>query len=198
MAVKDNPENSEDIESNNDAYKLFKESVGTKYYLYLSKEVVSDFNKYIDLLHTLQHEAGQNDFVEIYLANYGGDLHSGLALAHAVKNCKATVLVHALSNCFSMAAILALCGDGLMIYPTNYLMFHNYSGGEVGKADEIESSHKSSMKNWKDMLQYFCKPFFNEEDIKTLLKGQDFYTNQITPTDLKRRLKRHFPRMEVK
>lgn len=191
--VSANPENGDEGDSN-ESFKVYKNVISTQYDVFLSKEVSSDLNSYFDLMQLLDHDAKQGDVVHIKLANYGGDLHSGIALAHAVKNCNAAVMVHAISSCYSMAAILALCGDGLIIYPGNYLMFHNYSGGEVGKAGEIETSNKANQRSWEEALKYFCHPFLTYDEIKSIMDDKDRYVH-FNEKGLKQRLKRHFVRM---
>lgn len=185
--------NEEDDEGNEKVFRAFKTSSSASYDIFLSKNVESDITNYWNLIRLLD-EAGEQDVVNLRLSNYGGDLHTGVALAHAVKNCRATTLVHVTSNCYSMGAILALCGDGLLIYPGNYLMFHNYSGGEIGKAGEIETSHKANKKCWTDYLNYFCSPFLTEKEIATIMSDKDVYVH-FDSKGLKGRMKRQFPNM---
>jgi len=180
-----------------ESYKIYKSVVATEYDVYLSKEIESDLNTYFDLLHLLDKEVESSDTVHIRLANYGGDLHAGIALANSIKSCKAVVVTHVISNCYSMAAILALCGDGIIIYPGNYLMFHNYSGVEVGKAGEIETSQVANKKSWGRYLQYFCKPFLTDEEVSSILMDRDLYIH-FDSKGLPARCKKHFPGMVVK
>ena len=190
-----NNENESEIES--DAFKIYRNTVSIQYDIMISKNVVSDLNAYFDLIQFLDNEAKETDVVNLKIANYGGDLHSGVALAHSVKNCRATTIVHVTSNSYSMAAILALCGDALCVYPGNYLMFHNYSGGEIGKAGEIETSHKANKKSWSEYLKYFCTPFLTEQEVKDIMSDKDLYIHD-TSVGLKKRMKRHFPNMLTK
>lgn len=189
-----NADDDSDENNESEGFKLYRNSTSTDYSILLSKSVGPDLNNYFDLIQFLDSEVKDNDTVNVKLANYGGDLHSGVAIAHAMKNCRGTVIVHVIANCYSMAAILALCGDALIIYPGNYLMFHNYSGGEIGKAGEIETSHIANKKAWHAYLDYFCTPFLTHEEVKSIMSDRDMYVH-FNSKGLKGRFKRHFTRM---
>jgi ATP-dependent protease ClpP protease subunit len=188
---------TDDSLDDSSVFKIYKTPASTQYDIILSKSVVGDLTNYFELLQFLDNEVRVDDVVNVKLANYGGDLHSGVALAHSIKNCKATVVCHVISSCYSMAALLALCGDALLIYPGNYLMFHNYSGGEIGKAGEIETSHVANKKSWAYYLKYFCGPFLTEDEINSILTDRDLYVHHDAK-GLKKRMKGHFPQMVMK
>lgn len=195
MIKRNAAESADDADnSSGESFKIYKTVLSTQYDIKLSKEVTSDLNSYFDIIQTLDNEVKAGDVVNIKLASYGGDLHSGKALAHAIKNCKGGVIIHAISDCYSMAAILALCGDALYIYPGNYLMFHNYSGGEIGKAGEIATSNQANQRSWAKTLKYFCHPFLTLEEIDSIMADKDKYIHD-DEKGLKARLKRHFVRM---
>ena len=187
-----NDEDKDSTEEN--SFKIYKNEASVQYDVILSKTVESDLANYYDLLNFVDNKVRENDVVNFKLANYGGDLHSGIALAHSIKNCTGTTVIHAVSNCYSMASILSLCGDALLIYPGNYLMFHNYSGGEIGKAGEIETSHKANMKCWSKYLKYFCTPFLTDSEVAAIMSDKDLYIHSDAK-GLKARTKRHFTRM---
>jgi len=196
MIIKNAADDSEDDNVSSEVFKIHSVPTGYKHDIILDKSVNSDLSSYFELLNFLDNKVTENDVVNLKLANYGGDLHSGVAIAHSVKNCKGTVIVHTISNCYSMAAILSLCGDALVIYPGNYLMFHNYSGGEIGKAGEIETSHKANKKCWKEYLEYFCTPFLTADEVKSIMDDKDFYFHHNAKGG-KARMKRHFTNMVV-
>jgi len=184
----------DDDGNDSDTFKVYKSTMCTSYDIYLSKEVESDLNKYFDLIRFLEQDVKADDIVNVKLANYGGDLHTGVAIAHAMKNCSGTVISHVIANSYSMGAILAMAGDGLLIYPGNYLMFHNYSGGEVGKAGEIETSHAANKRAWTEYLSYFCTPFLTADEVKSIMDDRDLYVH-YEGKGVKNRMKRHFTRM---
>ena len=172
-------------------HKWFKKISSCEYNIWLSKSIGADLEYYFDLFDFLENQVTKNDTVYIKLANYGGDLHTGIALAHCIQSCPAIVVMQVMSNCYSMAALLALCGDSMQIYIGNYLMFHNYSGGEYGKAGEIGPAHEANQKAWQDYLNYFCAPFLTKREINAILNDIDVYVHH-DDKGLKNRIKRHF------
>lgn len=183
-------EEKDEIQSG-DAFKTYKVDTNSIYDARLSDEIVDSSNLYFELLHFFDNEVKEGDIVNLKLANLGGSMHVGIQIAHAIKNSDATVVTHVISPCSSMASIIALTGNDLIIYPGNHLMFHNYSGGEVGKGGEIESAHKATKKSIKDYYDYFCSPFLTKEEISSIMVDKDLYVHHNSP-GLKKRMRDHF------
>ena len=193
---KDKAKTIQESSKESKVFRIYSKTQSSYYSILLSNSVKSDLTKYWDVVEFLNSEVEEGDTVEIKIANYGGDLHTGVALAHAMKNCSATVVANVIANCYSMGAILALCGDALAIQAGNFLMFHNFSSFEFGKANEIELSHTAHQKSFKDYLHYFCRPFLTKGEVSAMIKGHDLYIH-YDEDSLNKRLKRHFKRQVV-
>lgn len=178
----------------NDYFKIKTIVSSEEHHIYLSDYVHFETSVYTDLIHFLKN-APANDVVKIHLANFGGSVHAGLQLAHAIKECQALTIVDVSAPCYSMGAILALCGRCVVTRPTSYLMFHNYSGGESGKGAELKTSIGEFSKHFEKILRYFCTPFLTEKEVKSLLKDEDVYVHFDNQEFIKR-LKRHFKGVE--
>lgn len=172
-------------------FKGFKDTLSRKYTFYLTGEISSDTHKYYDLFRVLDSEASEGDIVNIKICSPGGCLDTGTMLAHSIMTCSAKVVMHSVANNYSMASILALTGDALIIYPGTYLMFHNYSSAEYGKGGELVSSIKANRKIIKDVMDYFCTPFLTDKEISTILGDQDIYIHW-DDSKLEKRIERHF------
>lgn len=172
-------------------FKIFSVNNPAKEHdVYLGDSVSSDSAEYIDLLKFF-YETPETDVVRVHLANFGGACHAGLRIAHAIRNCKAPVVIHVDAPCYSMGAIIALAGSALFMYPGTFLMFHNYSTVEAGKGGEVRSAVGEYEKHFHYSLDYFCSPFLAAPEIKKLRNDQDVYIH-AEDSNLRSRLKRHF------
>lgn len=173
-------------------YKIYsKQTAGKEHDIYLSDSVEADSSEYIDLLRYL-NSISHEDQVTIHLANFGGAVHTGIRVAHAMKNCAGTVIVNVDAPCYSMGAILATSGDILLMNPGTFLMFHNYSTVEAGKAGELKTAVLQYEKHFHYSLKYFCSPFLSKTELAKLSRDEDVYIH-YNDKDLARRCKRHFP-----
>lgn len=167
-----------------------KTTLAVKYDIYFYDEVVHDTNFYIPLVELLR-DASPSDEVNIHLKSPGGSVSSGQVIIQAITSCEAPVIMHIDGACYSMAALIALAGDGIVFRNGTYLMFHTYSGGERGKSNEIESHVKSSLKSWKLLLNLYCQPFLKKKEIQQLLDGKDLYFHP-EEADTQQRIARHY------
>jgi ATP-dependent protease ClpP protease subunit len=153
------------------------------YDVYLG-ESVNESTQYYELFHMLD-KAQKNDHFVIHLNNFGGALHTGLQLINCLNKCKATITMSVESHVYSMASLLALCGDIIMVHPKVVMMFHDYSGGSIGKGSEMEKNVDSDRIFWAGFLKDVCYPFLTKPEIKQLIRGEDIYVHQETTVDSK-------------
>lgn len=185
-----------DLDDNVEHFKIVSKPLKVEHNIYLGDSVSDTSTDYTDLLKFLE-TAEAEDMVYIHMANFGGAVHSGLRIAHAIRNCNASTVMLIDGPCYSMGAILALAADGLIMYPGTFLMFHNYSNTQHGKAGEIQSSVAAFGKHFKHALEYFCKPFLNKKEVEALMKDEDVYIH-AEDADLNERLRKQFPKMLIK
>jgi ATP-dependent protease ClpP protease subunit len=185
----------DDLDLNTDTYKLFKKTLGTQYDVYLSDTVEHDGGEYIQLLRDLE-EIEKLDILNVHLANFGGSCHTGLRLCHAIKNCKAgriNMIVEA--PCYSMGAILAVVGHSLTMAPGTFLMFHNYTSFDGGKAGELKMSIDEYNIHWRHALKTLCYPFLTKKELNLLHSDKDLYIREQDKPLLLKRSKRHFKKV---
>ena len=92
---------------------------------------------------------------------------------------------------YSMGAIMALCGDSLVINEGSFLMFHDYSTGGRSKGNELFKSTEAYSEVFAHRFRKICKPFLTEKECEDVLQGKDLYIKWNDPT-LESRKRRHF------
>lgn len=90
---------------------------------------------YVELLDFLK-EAEEGDTVLVAIDNEGGMLHTGIVIATAIKNSKATVTTKAISIAASAAAVIFAAGHTKIALDYGYVMFHTASYISMGNAKD--------------------------------------------------------------
>lgn len=182
--------NKSEQKDSSELFKIFSRSVGSIHDVFLSDEIHDDSLEYVELIRFLE-ESKEEDYIQIHLANFGGACHSGLRICHAIKACRAAVIIKVEAPCYSMGAIIALAGDAVVMCPGVYLMFHNYSSTRSGKGSEIKASVQEYEKHFKKSLKYFCYPFLSLKELNKIGRDEDVYIHDDDP-NIAARLARHF------
>ena len=74
--------------------------------------------------------------LKVYISSNGGDVKTGLAIYSMLKrkNCKKTAYIDGFA--FSIASVIPMACDEIIMYPTSLLMIHNASACCYGNAEE--------------------------------------------------------------
>lgn len=182
--------NKAEEDNKTESYSIYSKPVGFIHSIYLSDSVEDSSFEYEGLLDFLT-TCVETDTVNIYLANFGGACHSGIRLAHAIQQCVAPVNMHITAPCYSMGAILAISGHGIVLYPGTFLMFHNYSSTERGKGGELIKAATEYKKHFEEILCHLCVPFLTKKEIERLLRDEDVYIH-ASDEDIHKRVERHY------
>jgi ATP-dependent Clp endopeptidase proteolytic subunit ClpP len=75
--------------------------------------------------------------INIRLNSPGGSVFDGIAIANAIRSHPANVTVYVDSLAASIASVIALAGDRLVMMPQSQIMVHNASGACYGDATEM-------------------------------------------------------------
>jgi ATP-dependent Clp endopeptidase proteolytic subunit ClpP len=75
--------------------------------------------------------------INLRLNSPGGSVFEGIAIANAIRNHPANVTVYVDSLAASIASVIALAGDRVVMMPQSQFMVHNASGGCYGDASEM-------------------------------------------------------------
>ncbi len=141
---------------------------------------------YTELFYTLR-TAGETDLIYLHLNSSGGDFNTGLQIINNVRSSNARVVTILEARAFSMAALIFLSGDELIVHDNCQLMFHIYSGIFAGKGNE-QQAEVMAVGNWfAKVMSRLCSPFLTDNEIKNILKGSDLWMDS---DDIRHRLQR--------
>jgi len=163
--VIDKSKNLYEVVPKHKRYRLF---IGR--FFELKKGLHSVFNELL--------EAGENDILELRINSRGGFVIEGQQFYNIIQEKFSGRVVAYLDNIgYSMGALLFCMADKRVIYQYSDFMFHNYSGGVVGKGGEI----KARVEHHSRVLEEFFyniivkKGFLTKKEFKKMLVGQDYW-----------------------
>lgn len=135
---------------------------------------IEEASKYTEWFNQMRHYP-ENDFVKIYINSCGGDLWSAIQFMRVIRECKAPVMVSVEGACMSAATIVFLMADEYEISAHSMFMFHNYSGGTIGKGGEMIDQIKHERKWSESLLTEIYSDFLNPEEIRSILDNKDIW-----------------------
>jgi ATP-dependent protease ClpP protease subunit len=153
--------------------RIFHKQIVNIYEFYLTGEIDSA-DQYIQWFDTIRH-AGESDVVKIYINSPGGDVFTAIQFMRALQETSATVVMSVEGICASAATMIMLYGDTFEISDHSLFLFHNYSGGTVGKGGEMWQQLQHERK-WSENLMKSCYDgFLTEKEISALLDNRDIW-----------------------
>lgn len=153
-------------------------------------EEIEGYNDFLPLIDLLE-EASVGDILIINIGSPGGNVDTGNLIIRAIRNSKAEVYARIVLPSASMAAVIACACKGIIFCDHTLLMFHAYSGGGWGKADDLVQHIHYQHRYVMDGMSKTITPFLTKKELSSLEAGKDIY---ITADDasLPARIKRHF------
>lgn len=146
---------------------------------------IGDLKDYHDLLKLLREKEEEKQIL-LHINSGGGYVHTGLSIINAMKRCRFPILGMLDGIAASMAGIILMHCDKIIVEPESVLMIHHYSGMEWGKGQELMASINSSSKVFKSLLTRTYKKFLTKDEMSDIFKGEDLY---FSGKELKSRLK---------
>lgn len=147
--------------------------LSTMHEFYLTGEIESAEN-YIEWFDTIRH-AGDHDVVKIYINSYGGDLFTAIQFLRVLAETSATKIVSVEGACMSAATMIFMCADSFEVTPHSVFMFHNYSGGTIGKGGEMIDQLLHERKWSENLLKNIYEGFMTNEEIASMLDNKDIW-----------------------
>lgn len=152
---------------------------------YLSGEI-QEPQYYTELFQTL-HTASETDLIYLHLNSPGGSFDTGLQIINNIQSSSAHVVTVLEARAYSMAAMIFLVGDELIVHDNCQLMFHIYSGSFAGKGNE-QQAQVIALGSWFEKVMFrICAPFLSSAEIEKILKGNDLW---LDSDEIRRRLGR--------
>lgn len=167
--------------------------IGHVHEYYLVGEI-KEASNYTEWFNQIRH-CPENALIKFYINSCGGDLWSAIQFMRVLRECKATVMASVEGACMSAATIIFLMADDYEISPHSMFMFHNYSGGTIGKGGEMIDQIKHERKWSEGLLNEVYSNFLNPEEIRSILDNKDIW---MTSEDVVNRLNKRKKVLQTK
>lgn len=161
--------------------EIFSSDYGCIKEFYLSSEI-GDPDEYIGLLNELRN-CRETDVVKIRINCPGGNLFTTIQLLQAMSECQAHIIASVEGACMSAATLIFLCADEFQITNHSMFMFHNYSGGTIGKGGEMYQSVVHERKWSEGLLRDIYGDFLTDAEITELLNDKDIWMDALQVMD---------------
>ena len=135
---------------------------------------IEEPSKYTEWFNQIRH-CPANDFIKIYINSAGGNLWSAIQFMRVISECKAPVMTSVEGACMSAATIVFLMSDSFEISQHSMFMFHNYSGGTMGKGGEMIDQIKHERKWSEALLKEIYSNFLKPAEIQSILDNKDIW-----------------------
>ena len=140
---------------------------------YLTGEI-SSADDYVEWFDAIRH-ASETDIIKIYINSYGGDLFTAIQFLRVLSETPATVMCSVEGACMSAATMIFLSADHFEVTPHSVFMFHNYSGGTIGKGGEMIDQLQHERKWSERLLKEIYHEFMSPDEIKAMLENKDIW-----------------------
>jgi ATP-dependent protease ClpP protease subunit len=139
---------------------------------------------YVDWFEIIRN-ATENDVVKIHINSPGGNLFTAVQFMRVMGESQARIIASVEGACMSAATMVFLSADGFEISEHSMFMFHNYSGGTIGKGGEMYDNIMYERK-WSDkFMRSIYVDFLTGEEIKSILDNKDIW---MEPEEVFKRL----------
>lgn len=130
-----------------------------------AKDFVSQFN------------AIDADEIDLRINSPGGSVFEGLTIANAISRHRANVTVHVDGLAASIASVIAMSGDKVVMAKNAYMMIHDPWGIVIGSADDMRKEADLLDKVSGTIIQaYVDKTGEKAEVIKQLMSNETWFT----------------------
>lgn len=157
--------------------------IGHLHTFYLTGEISSP-EDYVDWYETIRNTS-ETDIIKIHINSPGGNLFTAVQLMRVMAECEAKIITSVEGACMSAATMIFLCGHAFEISEHSMFMFHNYSGGTIGKGGEMYDNIMYERK-WSDkFMRSVYDNFLTEGEIQSILENKDIW---MAPEEVFKRL----------
>jgi ATP-dependent protease ClpP protease subunit len=157
--------------------------LGQLHTFYLVGEITTpeDYVEWYEII----RNANENDVVKIHINSPGGNLFTAVQFMRVMGESQAKIIASVEGACMSAATMVFLSADGFEISEHSMFMFHNYSGGTIGKGGEMYDNIMYERK-WSDkFMRSIYVDFLTENEIKSILDNKDIW---MEPEEVFKRL----------
>lgn len=141
--------------------------------------------EYVEWFNVIRN-ASEYDTVKLYINSGGGNLDTALQFMRVLTDTAANTVASVEGSCMSAATMIMLSCDAIEVSPHSLFMFHNYSGGTLGKGGEMADQILFERAWSKTFLNEVYKWFLSSEEIEAILNNRDIW---LTSEQVAERLK---------
>ena len=160
-------------QTSNQPKAFINKPVASLHTFYLSG-TIGEPNEYISWFEIMRN-AGENDIIQIHINSYGGDLFTAIQFLRAIADSPAHVVCSVEGACMSAATMVFLCADSFEVSEHSIFMFHNYSGGTVGKGGEMIDQLMHERKWSQHLLNRIYQDFLTPDEVASVLDNRDIW-----------------------
>lgn len=115
--------------------------------------------------------------IDLHINSPGGSVFDGTAIYNLLQNHKASVTVWIDGIAASMASVIAMAGDRIIMPENALMMIHNPWGGAVGDAEELRKQADVLDKVKASLLSvYTSRTGLSEEEVSAIMDAETWYT----------------------
>jgi len=197
MGKPDDKKDKDDRMLQSEEHTLFKKNVSEKTVLksgglYKKTPAYTEYRMFMSSfterkkgLHSVFNELWNSDNVdklELRINSRGGFTNEGGQFYSLIKNKfngRCTTILDSIG--YSMGALVFMMGDKRIITARSELVIHDYSGGVIGKGNEI----KAQFEHTQDSIRGFMKDvildpgFLSNDEFGMMVIGQDYWMNGL-------------------
>lgn len=120
-----------------------------------------------------------NKPLDIHINSYGGEVFEGFAIYNTLKDYKGNKTVYIDGIAASIASVIAMCGDKIVMSKASMLMIHNASGFAYGNAEEMQKV-VNALEQINSVIRgiYVAKTGMSEDEIKNLMDNETYLQPQ--------------------
>lgn len=135
---------------------------------------ITEPRDWIDELELIRNSS-ENDVIKIYLNSEGGSAFTAIQFLKAMAESDAHIITSIEGLCASAATFIFLAGDEYELSPDAIMMCHNYSGGQIGKGNELYYQAIAERKWSEKLIGSMYQGFLTDDEITQLLEGKDYW-----------------------
>lgn len=172
----------------NEYYGEVRAKTDTSADIYFYGDIVStswwawdDEDQYPEKVRQLLNDVKDVETLNIYINSGGGSCFAGMAIFNMLSRHKAYKNVYVDGLAASMASVIALVGDRIVVPANAWLMIHQPWGLAVGNADDMEKEAGVLRSIEEGMLNTYCtktKPGISRDAIYDMMKAETWFTGE--------------------
>lgn len=174
------------IEIKRKPYRQFEQTYTAQHIHFYLSEDIGGPEQYTDMIYRISI-ALPGDTIFIHLNTEGGQLDTGVQIINAMQNSQAKIVTILEGVAYSLGTLIFLAGDEMVVNDHCMIMFHNFSGGLVGKGNELTSELNATLKWFAILAKTIYVPFLSEEEFARISRGEDLWMHS---PDIRKRLEK--------